>query len=75
MVKRKEPEVTREIFIMASALLALDDLKNKGFLGGGPDIEIDILGLTRLVERGKTKGFPAPTQSELGVAVGSIERL
>jgi len=55
--------IDRDVFVVASFFLAINELKEEGFLEGGPDI--DKKGLLAIVKLGRSMGFDEPSKDEI----------
>ena len=55
--------IDRDVFVAANFFLAANELKEKGLIDGGPDI--DKKGLLAIVKLGKSMGFDEPSKDEI----------
>ena len=55
--------INRDVFVVASFLLTVNGLKEKGLVSGGPDI--DKKGILAIVKLGRSMGFDEPSKDEI----------
>lgn len=68
-----DEEITLEVYQCAVVMLQMEELKDKGLVGGGP--ECNRPALTRVVEIGERKGYPNPELHEYPAILASLDGL